>query len=166
MQIASESNEYNSEQCRDSYSQGVTWKVKKNPMAKSRKKKKNDGYEIAVGGAKAVIRVLLYVMIILVIVVAGRSAYRFGYMIFDQKPMALTQKSSQDVTVVIKEDDTVYDVGKTLEKRKLIQDAKIFWCQEKLSDYKGKIKPGTYLLNTYQTSSEILRIISGEEKEE
>lgn len=135
-------------------------------MAKGRKKKKNKGYKRTVGGAKAVLRMLFYVMIILMIVIVGRSAYRFGYMIFDQRPMALTQKSSQDITVVIKEDDTVYDVGKTLEKRKLIQDAKIFWCQEKLSDYKGKIKPGTYLLNTYQTPSEILKIISGEEKEE
>lgn len=37
--------------------------------------------------------------------------------------------------------------------------------QEKLSDYSGKIKPGTYLLNTHETVDEMLAILVGKNTE-
>ena len=36
---------------------------------------------------------------------------------------------------------------------------------EKLSDYRGKIKPGTYLLNTHETVDQMLAILSGKNTE-
>ena len=102
---------------------------------------------------------------ILAIVFAGKTAYSFGYLIFDQHPMAATEEEGQDVTVIVKEDDSVYDIGKNLKAKGLIEDPVIFWAQEKLSDYSGKIKPGTYLLNTYENVNQMLSVLSGENTE-
>ena len=120
----------------------------------SKKKKKDATYQAAVSGAKGAIRILLYVLLIC-----------FGYLIFYQEPEAHTQADGQDVTVIVHEDDSVYDVGETLQEKGLIERPVIFWAQEKLSDYRGKIKPGTYLLNTHETVDEMLAILSGKNTE-
>ena len=67
--------------------------------------------------------------------------------------------------MIVHEDDSVYDVGETLQEKGLIERPVIFWAQEKLSDYRGKIKPGTYLLNTHETVDEMLAILSGKNTE-
>ena len=90
----------------------------------------------------------------------GKTAYSFGYLIFYQEPEADTQADGQDVTVIVHEEDSVYDVGVTLQEKGLIERPVIFWAQEKLSDYRGKIKPGTYLLNTHETVDQMLAILS------
>lgn len=130
-----------------------------------KKKKKDSGYQAAVSGAKGLLRLLVYVFIIVAIIFAGKTAYSFGYLVFDQHPMTESKEDGQDVTVIVKEEDSVYDVGKTLESKKLIESPAVFWTQEKLSDYKGKIKPGTYLLNTSQNVEEMLAILAGENTE-
>ena len=117
----------------------------------SKKKKKDATYQVAVSGAKGAIRILLYVLLICVLIFVGKTAYSFGY--------------GQDVTVIVHEDDSVYDVGETLQEKGLIERPVIFWAQEKLSDYRGKIKPGTYLLNTHETVDEMLAILSGKNTE-
>ena len=116
-----------------------------------KKRKKDTAYRAAVSGAKGVLRILVYICAILLIIFAGKTAYSFGYLIFDDHPMVETKEDGQDVTVVIYEDDDVYQVGQTL--------------QEKLSDYRGEIKPGTYLLNTGENVEEMLAILSGENTE-
>lgn len=131
----------------------------------AKKRKKDTAYRTAVSGAKSVLRVLVYICVILAIIFAGKTAYSFGYLVFDQHPMAATEEEGQDVTVVIKEEDSVYQVGKILESKGLIERPDIFWVQEKLSDHSGKIQPGTYLLNTCQTAEEMLEILSGENTE-
>ena len=44
----------------------------------------------------------------------------------------------QEVTVVIKEDATSYDIAKTLKSKGLIEDTLVFWVQEKLQITVGK----------------------------
>lgn len=130
-----------------------------------KKKKKDRGYQAAVTGAKGVIRVLIYIALILLIVLVGKMAYSFGYLVFDQRPATVVKEEGEDVTVVVKEGDTSYDVGKTLVEKGLSENAIVFWVQEQLSDYKGKIQPGTYLLNTADNVDEMLAILSGEDTE-
>ena len=72
----------------------------------------------------------------------------------------------QEVTVVIKEDTSVYDIGKTLERKGLIRDALVFWVQEKLSNYNGQLRPGTYLLSTAYTPDRIMSILAGDTEQE
>lgn len=130
-----------------------------------KKKKKDTAYRAVVSGAKGVLRILVYICAVLLIVFAGKTAYSFGYLIFDDHPMAETKEEGQDVTVIVGEDDDVYQIGQTLEEKGLIKRPVIFWVQEKLSDYRGKIQPGTYILNTSQNAEEMLAILSGENTE-
>ena len=96
-------------------------------------------------------RFALYLCVIVGVIYIGKSAYDFGYEIFNQEAMD-NEENGRDVTVVIKEGDSVYQIGKTLKKKGLIDDAKIFVAQEMLSSYKGKQQPGTYILSTRENT--------------
>ena len=104
-------------------------------------------------------RFALYLCVIVGVIYIGKSAYDFGYEIFNQEAMD-NEENGRDVTVVIKEGDSVYQIGKTLKKKGLIDDAKIFVAQEMLSSYKGKLQPGTYILSTSMTPDEMMEIWS------
>ncbi|MGI6070757.1 MAG: endolytic transglycosylase MltG [Blautia sp.] len=124
----------------------------------------NNVYRHVVGVAGGFFRILLYICAVLFILWVGKSAYSFGYQVFNQQ--AMSPGEGQEVTVVIKKDASVYQIGKTLEKKGLIEDAKVFVVQEKLSNYKGKLKPGTYILSTAYTPDRIMQVLSGAEDEE
>lgn len=124
-------------------------------------KKKDAGYHVAVSGAKGILRILLYILVVIAIIYVGKTAYSFGYAVFNQVPVA-AKGQGQDITVVVKEEDSVKDVAKTLKRKGVIADDTIFRVQEYLSDYHEQIKPGTYILNTEQTTEEILAILSQE----
>ena len=106
-------------------------------------------------------RFALYLIIAIAVIYIGKSAYDFGYNIFYQQPMD-SEEEGRDVTVAVEEGDSVYQIGRTLESRGLIQDAKVFVVQEKLSNYSGKLQPGTYILNTSMTPDEIMEILAKE----
>ena len=64
-------------------------------------------------------RFALYLCVIVGVIYIGKSAYDFGYEIFNQEAMD-NEENGRDVTVVIKEGDSVYQIGKTLKKKGLI----------------------------------------------
>lgn len=129
-------------------------------MGDTRDRVGNAGVIVA-GGA---FKIALYVCIVVLIIWLGRLSYQFGHDIFDQQPMS--PREGQEITVVVKEDDSVYDIAKTLESKGLVEDAKVFWIQEKLSNYKGQMKPGTYLLSTAYEPSRLLAIMAGNAEQE
>ena len=129
-------------------------------MGDTRDRVGNAGVIVA-GGA---FKIALYVCIVVLIIWLGRLSYQFGHDIFDQQPMS--PREGQEITVVVKEDDSVYDIAKTLESKGLVEDAKVFWIQEKLSNYKGQMKPGTYLLSTAYESFRLLAIMAGDAEQE
>lgn len=106
-------------------------------------------------------RFAVYLIVAAVVIYIGKTAYDFGYNIFYQQPMD-SEEEGRDVTVAVEEGDSVYQIGRTLESRGLIQDAKVFVVQEKLSNYSGKLQPGTYILNTSMTPDEIMEILAKE----
>ena len=120
-----------------------------------RKQKKSS---IVAGGF---FRFALYLIIAIAVIYIGKSAYDFGYDIFYQQPMD-SEEEGRDITVVVEDGDSVYQIGKTLENRGLIRDAKVFVVQEKLSNYSGKLQTGTYILNTSMTPDEMMEILSRE----
>ena len=120
-----------------------------------RKQKKSS---IVAGGF---FRFAVYLIVAAVVIYIGKTAYDFGYNIFYQQPMD-SEEEGRDVTVAVEEGDSVYQIGRTLESRGLIQDAKVFVVQEKLSNYSGKLQPGTYILNTSMTPDEIMEILAKE----
>lgn len=108
-------------------------------------------------------RIVVYIAIVLLIFWLGKSSYSFGYDIFNQQ--AMSPGDGQEVTVVIPEGASVYNIGKTLKKKGLIEDARVFYIQEKLSTYKGKLKPGTYILSTAFTADQIMAVLAGEQED-
>ena len=129
-------------------------------MGDTRDRVGNAGVIVA-GGA---FKIALYVCIVVLIIWLGRLSYQFGHDIFDLQPMSPGE--GQEITVVVKEDDSVYAIAKTLESKGLVEDAKVFWVQEKLSNYKGQMKPGTYLLSTAYEPSRLLAIMAGDAEQE
>lgn len=129
-------------------------------MGDTRDRVGNAGVIVA-GGA---FKIALYVCIVVLIIWLGRLSYQSGHDIFDQQPMSPGE--GQEITVVVKEDDSVYDIAKTLESKGLVEDAKVFWVQEKLSNYKGQMKQGTYLLSTAYEPSRLLAIMAGDAEQE
>ena len=106
-------------------------------------------------------RFALYLIVAIAVIYIGKSAYDFGYDIFYQQPVD-SEEEGRDITVVVDEGDSVYQVGRTLESRGLTRDAKVFVVQEMLSNYRGKIQAGTYILNTSMTTDEMLEILARE----
>lgn len=124
-----------------------------------KKKKKNTGYQVAVSGAKGILRLLIYICVIFIILFAGKSAYHFGYAIFYQEAVA-SPEEAVEVTVTVEEGDSAMKVARILENRGLVESALIFRMQELVSNYHGLIKPGTYILNTAMEPEQMLRILS------
>ena len=117
---------------------------------------------VAVAGV--IFKIALYVCVVVLLFWIGKSAYQFGYDVFNQQAMSTGE--GQQITVVIKEGTSAYKAGRTLEQKGLIKNALAFVVQEKMSAYHGQIKAGTYLLSTAYTPTRIMAVLAGEESEE
>ena len=117
---------------------------------------------VAVAGVA--FKIALYVCVVVLLFWIGKASYQFGHDVFNQQ--AMSPGEGQEVTVVIKEDATAYDIAKTLKSKGLIEDSLVFVVQEKLSNYSGKMRPGTYLLSTAYTPTRIMGILAGDAEQE
>ena len=129
-------------------------------MADTREKAGRAGVFLA-GGA---FKIALYICILVFLIWVGKSAYQFGYDVFNQQ--AMSPGEGQEVTVVIKEDTSLYKIAKTLQKKGLVKSATVFYVQERLSTYHGKLQAGTYLLSTAYTPNRIMGILAGDDEQE
>ena len=109
--------------------------------------------------AEGFLRTLIYIGVFLAVLYISRASYHFGYAIFNQEPMDQGD-DVRDITVVVDAGDSVYDIGRILEKKGLIEDAKIFVVQELLTNYRGKLQAGTYILDTGMTPDEMMEILA------
>ena len=109
-------------------------------------------------------KIALYVCVVVLLFWVGKASFQFGHDVFNQQ--AMSPGEGQEVTVVIKEDATAYDIAKTLKSKGLIEDTLVFVIQEKLSNYSGKMRPGTYLLSTAYTPTRIMGILAGDAEQE
>ena len=106
----------------------------------------------------------LYVCVAVLVIWVGKITYTFGYNVFNQQPMSPGE--GQEVTVVISEDASLYKIAKTLQKKGLVKSAPVFYVQERLSTYHGKLQAGTYLLSTAYTPNRIMGILAGDDEQE
>lgn len=128
-------------------------------MGKQVRKQKTSS--IVAGGF---LRFAFYVGVTVAVVAAGKSAYDFGYNVFYQEAQA-SEENAREVTVVVKKGESVRQIGKTLEAKGLVEDAKVFAFQELLSEFKGKLQPGIYILKSSMTADEIMAILARENTE-
>lgn len=113
---------------------------------------------VVLGILNILIRVSIACLVVLYVYRFAMASYHFGYMIFTDSAKEVTP--GRDITVSVELDDSVMDIGKTLEQRGVIDDAKLFFVQEYLSEYHKKILPGTYTLNTSMKPSEMLQLMA------
>ena len=114
--------------------------------------------------AGGVFHIALYACVLVLLFWLGKTAYYFGYDVFNQQ--AMSPGAGQEVTVVVQEGSSPYKIGKTLESKGLIRSAYVFVVQELLSNYHGKLKAGTYLLSTAYTPNRIMGIMAGDKEQE
>ena len=114
--------------------------------------------EVVISVFSTVFKVVLAIIIVMLVYKWSLSAYEYGQRVFNEPPMSAG--SGRTITVVINQGDTTKDIARMLEKNGLIRDAELFIIQEMLSEYKDKMKPGTYELNTAMTTDEMMEILS------
>ena len=103
-------------------------------------------------------KIILSAAVIIVVFKLAVSAYDFGFNLFADIPID-EEESGRTVNVIISENQDSMDVGKMLEEKGLIRDAKMFYIQDMLSDYKDMITAGTYELNTAMSVEEMLEVM-------
>ncbi len=111
-----------------------------------------------------IFRLTISCIVVVLIYRAAMYSYHFGYMVFADATMEVSP--GRDVSITVEMDDEIMDIGETLERRGLISDAKIFWVQAFLLEYKDKLVPGVYTLNTSMTSEEMLEVMAQTAEEE
>ena len=122
-------------------------------------KKRDAGYRAALTGAKGTVRLLIYVCVILVIILAAKTSYQFGHDVFAEEPVASRGKG-KEVTVQVRSGMEAKELGELLKDNGLIDESLlVFEVQYRLSGYYGGIKDGSYVLNTAQTVDEMPREI-------
>ena len=127
--------------------------------------KHSRSYNLAVSGAKYLVRILLIVVFAVLIIVAGRKLYSIGYEAFSTG--AVDEKDGVDVTVKIDADMTPVQLAERLRSSGLITESNgAFILQEYIYGYNNKIIPGEYVLNTTMTVDEMLEIMSTPAEEE
>ncbi len=120
------------------------------------------GKNVTVSIAGSIIRFAVLAVIIAFAFRFATTAYDFGYRVFAEP--AMSGEPGTDISVAITDDMNTMDIGKMLEKQGLISDAKLFYIQEKVSEYKDMIQPGVYVLNTSMTAEEMLAVMGASEE--
>ena len=122
-----------------------------------------DVKQLVVSIIETVIKIVVAVFVIMFIYDMAVTAYDYGYRVFAEEPV--TAGEGRIISVYIKEEYSVKDIGTALEEKGLIRDAKLFIVQELLSEYHGKIKPGIYDLSTSMTTEEMMEIMAAESED-
>lgn len=110
------------------------------------------------------IKIIVIVVVVTYTYRYAMQAYEFGYRVFAEKPVS-TEGGAKAISISVAEDATVGEIGTVLEEKGMIRDARLFYIQELLSSYHGKINPGIYELRSDMTVREMLAVMSAETAE-
>ena len=94
--------------------------------------------------------ILVILLVLIGFVKIGTYCYDFGYRVFTEAPV--DAEPGRDVVVQISDDMSDMDIAKELKEKGLVEDAKLFFVQLKVSAYSGKLHSGVYTLNTSMTA--------------
>lgn len=118
--------------------------------------------KIVVAILNAVIRLSISCVVVVAVYRLAMYSYHFGFMVFNDA--AKETSPGRDITISVEMDDNVMKIGQTLASRGLIEDARIFYVQERLSEYHEKIEPGVYTLNTSMRPSELIATMANKDQ--
>lgn len=111
-----------------------------------------------------ILKIAIAAVVIIVVFKCAVGAYDFGFQVFADIPVSSGE--GRTVSVIISENQDTKDIGALLEEKGLIKDKKLFYVQEKLSEYKDMIQPGTYELSTAMSVEKMLEVMCNVEEEE
>lgn len=120
--------------------------------------------EIIGSTAELIIKVAVLIFAVTYIMRTAVAAYDYGYRIFTEEPVSLGE--GRIISVSVEEPVSAVEVGRMLEERGLIRDAKLFVIQELLSENHGKLQPGIYDLSTAMTAEEMMDVMAADATEE
>lgn len=123
-----------------------------------------DGKKIVISVIKNIFTFCLIALICVFVYKVMLQAYDFGYRIFAEEPMSPAPGLTLSVAIV--EGKSVMEIGEILEEKGLIRSATLFYLQELVSSYHGKLQPGIYEFSTAMTPSEMMEIMSANADEE
>ena len=116
--------------------------------------------QIIVSIVETCIKIVAAVFIVMFVYNTAIKAYDYGYRVFAEEPMTFGE--GRTISIYVKSEDSVKDIGETLQEKGLIRDANLFFIQELLSEYHGMIVPGIYDLNTSMKVEEMLEIMTAD----
>lgn len=111
-----------------------------------------------------VIKIAIIAVIVTYTYKYAMQVYEFGYRISAEEPVS-SAETARLISISVTEEATVMDIGEVLEEKGMIRDARLFYIQELLSVYHGKLKPGVYELSSDMTAKEMLSVMSAEPAE-
>ncbi len=109
------------------------------------------------------LRIIVLMLIVMFVYKTSLKAYEFGFRVFSEQPV--TTGDGRDIEVTIPMGASVSDIGDILEEKGLIRESKLFFLQEKLSAYRGKLQPGFYCLNTSMKATEMMEIMAKKDED-
>ncbi|MBR5348152.1 MAG: hypothetical protein IK125_02860 [Lachnospiraceae bacterium] len=107
------------------------------------------------------VKILFYAMLIYLVASGMRSAYKFGYRVFEKDTGSPTGSAFQ---VTVTEKTKPLELGRDLKNRGVIEDPYVFYAQYIFFSY--KFQPGTYVVYSGMDSRGILDVLSGENSTE
>ena len=114
--------------------------------------------KIIIGFLNMVFRFSVLALVVVGVYRLAMYSYHFGYMVFADA--SKEPSPGRDVVITAENTENVMELGRLLETRGLIEDRKIFLVQERLSEYHGKMVPGTYTLNTSMKAADMIEIMA------
>ena len=115
--------------------------------------------------ADTVFKIVIIVVVIMFTYKYAMEAYDFGYRVFAEEPVS-SEEMARAISISITEEATPMDIGKVLEDNGLIEDARLFYVQELLSQYHDKLQPGIYKLSSNMTAEEMMEVMAVQPEEE
>lgn len=109
------------------------------------------------------LKVAVFVLICFCIIYLGQTTYRYTHAVFSEQSME--EEPGRNVKISIPEKVSTSKLAEVLEKKGLIKDAAVFKLQMKMAHFGDSVEAGTYELNTSMTPSEMIKILSGTEKD-
>lgn len=113
---------------------------------------------------ETIIKIVIAVFVVRFVIGTAIKAYDYGYRVFAEEPVSVGE--GRTISISVEPGDSVKAIGENLVEKGLIRDANLFFVQELLSEYHGKIQPGIYDLNTSMRTDEMMEIMSAEYVEE
>lgn len=113
---------------------------------------------------EAALKIVILVIVAVFVYRGTLRAYGYGYRVFTEPPRSAGE--GRIISVEIYENESASAIGQMLEDKGLIDDAKLFILQERLSGNHGDEIPGIYDLSTAMTAEEMIAIMCGHVSEE